>query len=124
MCELNSMRTVKFYRLDTGKCPVEEFFDSLTDKQFEKISFVLDLIEQIDIVPRKFFKKLKGTNEIWEVRVQYGGDIFRILGFFDGTDLVILNHAFAKKYQKIPRNAITVAEKRKRDYFSQKELLK
>lgn len=124
MCELNSIRTVKFYRLDTGKCPVEEFFDSLTDKQFEKISFVLDLIEQIDIVPRKFFKKLKGTDEIWEVRVQYGGDIFRILGFFDGTDLVILNHAFAKKSQKIPRNAITVAEKRKRDYFSQKELLK
>ncbi len=118
------MRTVKFYRLDTGKCPVEEFFDSLTDKQFEKISFVLDLIEQIDIVPRKFFKKLKGTDEIWEVRVQYGGDIFRILGFFDGTDLVILNHTFAKKFQKIPRNAITVAEKRKRDYFSQKELLK
>jgi len=30
-----------------GKCPVEEYFDSLTNKQFEKISFVLDLIEQI-----------------------------------------------------------------------------
>ena len=118
------MRTVKFYRHDTGKCPVEEFFDSLTEKQFEKTSFVLDLIEQIDIVPRKFFKKLKGTDEIWEVRVQYGSDIFRILGFFDGPELVILNHAFAKKSQKTPRNAITVAEKRKRDYFRQKELHK
>ena len=124
MCELNCMRTIKFYRFDTGKCPVEDFFDRLNDNQFEKISFVLDLIEQIDIVPRKFFKKLKGTDEIWEVRVQYGSDIFRILGFFDGPELVILNHAFAKKSQKTPRNAITVAEKRKRDYFRQKELLK
>ena len=62
MCELNFMRTVKFYRLNTGKCPVEEFFESLTDKQFEKISFVLYLIEKIDIVPLKFFKKLKGTD--------------------------------------------------------------
>ena len=100
MCELNCMRTIKFYRFDTGKCPVEDFFDRLNDKQFEKISFVLDLIEQIDIVPSKFFKKLKGTDEIWEIRVQYGSDIFRILGFFDGTKLVILNYAFAKKSQK------------------------
>ena len=53
---------IKFYRFDTGKCPVEDFFDRLNDKQFEKISFVLDLIEQIDIVPRKFFKKLKGPD--------------------------------------------------------------
>lgn len=43
------MREIKFYKLKTGKSPVEEFFDSLTNKQFEKISFVLDLIEQIDI---------------------------------------------------------------------------
>ena len=51
--------------------------DSLTNKQFEKISFVLDLIEQIDIVPRKYFKKLKDTDDIWEVRVQHGNNVFR-----------------------------------------------
>ncbi len=72
-----------------GKCPVEEYFDSLTNKQFEKISFVLDLIEQIDIVPRNYFKKLKGADEIWEVRVQQSNNIFRILGFWDGKNLVI-----------------------------------
>ena len=116
------MRKIKFYRLDTGKSPVEEFFDSLTNKQFEKIAFVLDLIEQIDIVPRKYFKKLKGTEDIWEVRVQQGNNIFRILGFFDGNDLVVLNHAFTKKTQKIPQKEIAVAEKRKRNYFKQKDL--
>ena len=83
------MGKIKFYKLETGKCPVEEFFDSLSNKQFEKISFVLDLIEQIDIVPSKYFKKLKGTDDIWEVRVQQGNNIFRVLGFFDGNDLVI-----------------------------------
>ena len=116
------MRKIKFYRLETGKRPVEEFFDSLTNKQFEKIAFVLDLIEQIDIVPRKFFKKLKGTDDIWEVRVQQGNNIFRILGFFDGKDLVVLNHAFTKKSQKIPQKEIAVAEKRKQNYFKQKDL--
>ena len=114
------MRKIRFYRLESGKCPVEKFFDSLTNKQFEKISFVLDLIEQIDIVPVKYFKKLKGTDDIWEIRVQQGNNIFRILGFFDGKDLIILNHAFGKKSQKIPQKEIAVAEKRKRDYFNDK----
>jgi len=114
------MRKIKFYILETGKSPVEEFFDSLTNKQFEKIAFVLDLIEQIDIVPRKYFKKLKGADDIWEIRVQQGNNIFRILGFFDGKDLVVLNHAFTKKSQKIPQKEIALAEKRKRNYFNKR----
>lgn len=114
------MRKIKFYKLETGKCPVEEFFDSLTNKQFEKISFVLDLVEQIDIVPSKYFKKLKGADDIWEIRVQQGNNIFRILSFFDGKELVILNHAFTKKSQKIPLKEIIVAEKRKCHYFNTK----
>jgi len=118
----SNMRKIMFYRLKTGKSPVEAFLDSLTNKQFEKIAFVLDLIEQIDIVPRKYFKKLKGTDGIWEVRAQHGNNIFRILGFFDGKDLVVLNHAFTKKSQKIPKKEITLAEKRKFDYLRKKGL--
>jgi len=116
------MREIKFYKLETGKSPVEEYLDSLTNKQFEKISFVLDLIEQIDIVPRKYFKKLSGTDAIWEVRAQHGNNIFRILGFFDGKDLVILNHGFTKKSQKMPKREIITAEKRKQDYLRRKAL--
>ena len=52
--------------------------------------------------------------------MQQGNNIFRILGFFDGKDLVILNHAFTKKSQKIPQNEIATAEKRKQDYFKRK----
>ena len=114
------MRKIRFYKFATGRCPIEEYFDSLTNKQFEKISFVLDIVEQTDIVPRKYFKKLKGTDDLWEVRVQHGNNIFRILGFFDGNELVILNHGFTKKSQKIPQKEISTAEKRKRNYFKQK----
>jgi len=53
---MHCMKNSIFYRLKSGKCPVEDFFDSLTDKQFEKISFVLDLIEQLDIVPQGISK--------------------------------------------------------------------
>jgi len=114
------MRKIIFYRFENSKCPVENYLESLSNKQVEKVFFVLDLIENIDIVPRKFFKKLEATDDIWEVRVQYGNNVFRLFGFFDGKDLVVLNHAFTKKTQKIPNKEIKIAEQRKKDYFSKR----
>ncbi len=51
------MRKIFFYHLENGKSPVTDFLESLSNKQVEKVFFVLDLIETIDIVPRKFLKK-------------------------------------------------------------------
>ena len=115
------MRNIIFYHFENGKCPVADFLESLSNKQVEKIFFVLDLIETIDIVPRKFFKKLEST-DLWEVRIQHANNIFRILGFFDGNDLIVLNHAFTKKTQKTPKKEIKIAEQRKKDYFSRRLL--
>ena len=114
------MRTIILYHLPSGKCPVEEFVDTLTDKQFEKVAFVFDLIEQLEIVPKEYFKKLEGTDGLWEIRVQYGRTIFRFLGFLDHHRLVVLNHAFMKKSQKTPQHDIALAEQRKREYFQSK----
>lgn len=117
------MREILFYHLESGRCPVEEFLDTLTDKQFEKIAFVLDLVEQLDMIPEEYFKKLKGTANIWEVRVQHGNNIFRMLGFFDENNILILNHAFTKKTQKTPAREINIAEKRKQEYLKKKGVL-
>ena len=110
------IRNIVFYRSNNGKCPVEEYLDSLSKKQVEKVFFVLDLIEQLNVVPRKFFKKLEAADDIWEARIRYENNIFRLLGFFDGNELIILNHAFTKKTQKTPQKEIKKAEKRKKDY--------
>jgi len=111
------MREILFYKTISGKCPVEEFLESLTSKQAQKVTWVLGLIEEFSFIPSKYLKKLVNTDNIWEVRIKFGSDIFRLLGFFDGSQLVVLNHAFQKKTQKIPRQIIQIAEKRKRDYF-------
>ena len=116
------MREIIFYRTQNDKCPVEEFLNSLSNKQVEKVFFVLDLVENLNIVPRRFFKKLESTNHIWEVRIQYGGNIFRLLGFFDGAELVVLNHAFTKKTQKTPKKEIKIAEQRKKDYLTSRRI--
>jgi hypothetical protein len=45
------MRTVNFYRLLNGYSPVEEFLDSLTGKQAQKVLWVLQIIEELDAIP-------------------------------------------------------------------------
>jgi phage-related protein len=112
------VRTIDFYRTETGKCPVEEFLDSLTGKQAQKVVWVLRLIEELEIVPHQYFEKLVNTEDIWEVRVQFGGDIFRLLGFFAGSSWLILTNGFAKKSQKTPRQEIDLAIRRKGEYLS------
>ena len=106
----------------SGRKPVETFLDSLDSKQAQKVTWVLKLIEEFDVVPVQYFKKLVSTNNIWEVRVQFGGDIFRLLGFLDVGDgsLVILTNGFAKKTEKTPPQEIKLAEQRRRDYLKRK----
>ena len=94
------MKTVDFYTTDEGKTPVIDFLDSLSAKQAKKVTWVLQLIEELDVIPSTYLKKLVNTDDIWEVRVQVGNNIFRLLGFFDGNNLVVLNHGFQKKTQR------------------------
>jgi phage-related protein len=114
------MRTVNFYQTHSGRSPIVEFIDALAGKQAQKVAWVLQLIEELDVVPTQYFKKLVNTDEIWEVRVQYAGDIFRLLGFFDGAKLIILTNGFAKRTQKTPADEIKLAEARKREYIGRK----
>ena len=116
------MREVIFYETVNGKKPVEEFLDSLTPKEAKKVAWVLKLFEDPNFqeLPSQFFKKLTNTDDIWEVRVSVERKAIRILGFFDGNDLIVLAHAIVKKTQKTPKKAIVIAQKRKKDYFSRK----
>jgi phage-related protein len=115
------MRTINFYRLPNDQSPVEKFLDSLTGKQAQKVLWVLQLIEELEKIPRQYFKKLVDSEDIWEVRTQFGNDIFRLLGFFDGGNLLILTNGFAKKTQKTPPKEIELAIRRKNDYLQRRK---
>ena len=110
------MRRIKFFRNKKGTSPIEDYLDTLSDKQVEKVLWVLKLIKELPFIPLKFFKKLVNTEDIWEVRVKYGNNIFRLLGFFEKESLIILTHGFTKKGQKTPRNDIQIAESRKKEW--------
>lgn len=114
------MRDIQFYRTASGDCPVEEFIDNLGPKQAQKLAWVLKLVKELPIVPKQYFKKLEGTDELWEVRAEFGGDAFRLLGFWDAGRLVVLTNGFAKKTQKTPDREIALAAQRKHDYLVRK----
>jgi phage-related protein len=114
------MRGVRFYRTKAGHCPVEEFLDSLNGKQAQKVVWVLRLIEELESVPSQYLKKLVDTAGLWEVRAQHAGDTFRLLGFFDGSWLLVLTGGFVKKSEKTPRQEIALAENRRQDYLSRR----
>lgn len=80
--------------------------DSLSSKHAQKVTWVLELVERLDQIPVQYFKKLKSTDDIWEVRARIGSNSFRILGFVDGDEFIILTNGFSKKSQKTPKNEI------------------
>ncbi|WP_319574246.1 type II toxin-antitoxin system RelE/ParE family toxin [uncultured Desulfobacter sp.] len=92
----------------------------MSDTQVTKITWVLKLIRETQNISTKYFKKLVNTDDIWEVRVRVGNNIFRLLGFIQGNELIILTTSFQKKTQKTPKKEIKLAEKRKKDYLSRR----
>jgi len=113
-------KTIKFYRTADGKCPVQKFLDSLPGKTAQKAAWVLSLIEDLDVLPSTYFKKLVNTEEIWECRIQFGSDAYRIFCFFDGNSVVVLTHGLIKKTQKTPQREIERAEAYRRDYLQRR----
>ena len=114
-------KVVTFYKTVEGKCPIEDFLNSLPGKVAQKVTWVLSLLEDLDIVPSSYFKKLAGSEEIWECRIQFGSNIYRIFCFFDDRTVMVLTNGFMKKSQKTPRAEIERAEAYRREFLERRK---
>ena len=94
-----------------------DFYAEQPIKVQEKIEYVFKLIKVVDRVPEKFLKHLEGTDGLYEIRIENGGNIYRIFCCFDKGNIVVLFNAFQKKSQKTPKQEIELAEKLKKEYF-------
>ena len=97
-----------------------DFYKMQESKVQEKIEYVFDLVRFEKQIPEKFFKILKNTDGIYEIRVITTMKSIRILCFFDKGELIVLTNCFIKKSQKTPKKEIRMAEKLKREYLSEK----
>jgi phage-related protein len=104
-------RNISFY-----KNHFQDFFDKQSQKVKAKIIWTLELIEELERIPETYLKHIENTDGLYEIRVQFGSDIFRIFCFFDKGKLVVLANGFQKKTQKTPKKEIEKALKIKLEY--------
>lgn len=109
---MNLQRKIIFY-----KNHFIVFYNNQPEKVQEKIEYVLMILKTVQYVPKKFLTHISGEEGLYEVRVEYESNIYRIFCCFDQGNLILLFNGFQKKSQKTPRNEIKLARKLKNEYF-------
>lgn len=92
----------------------EDFFKTLSPKVQDKFIWTFQLIEEVEKVPKVYLKHI--TKDLYEVRVKFGSNIFRVFGFFDEDKLIIIINGYQKKTQKAPRKEIAKALRIQKEY--------
>ena len=91
---------------------------------FERFQHQLDeevvrIIEELPRVPENYLKHMEDTDGLYEIRVQFGNNIFHIFCFFDDEQLVVLANGYQKKSTKTAKKEIEVALKINAEYETQ-----
>ena len=92
-------QVVLFERAD-GTIPVEVFLKSLAPKEQQKLIWGLKILEDGFPLKEPYFKKITGHDGLWELRVTFGGNAFRIYFFEQSNVLVVALCGFQKKNDK------------------------
>lgn len=108
-------RKVVFY-----KDYFQSFYSGLDEKTQRKVLQVLTWIQSLDIVPVSMMKSIEGVKGLYEIRIEYSSNIYRIFCCFDKGQLIILFNGFQKKTQKTPSGEIEKAKKLMNEYFESK----
>jgi phage-related protein len=100
----------------------ELFIDNLDDSAKKKLFFAFNKTKQG--IKGEWFKKMTGTNGIYEFRIIDKGYI-RLFAFWDNTGdenvLIITTHGIVKKSAKTPPKEIEKAEQIQTNYFNEKQ---
>jgi putative addiction module killer protein len=96
----------------------EAFLQTLSTKEQEKVEYGLMLLETQDKIPAKFIKHVR--DGLFELRIEYIGNIYRVFFIFDAGRIVVLFNGFQKKTQKTPLEEINKAIRIKEEYYADK----
>ena len=113
---MKKIREIVFY-----KNYFDDFFETLTEKVKDKIDEVLFMMTILERVPAKFFKSIEGIKGLFEIRIEYESNIYRIFCCFDKGNLVVLFNGFQKKTQKTPTKELKKAETIMLEYFNEQK---
>ena len=97
-----------------------EFYYKQSRKVKDKITWTIGLLNYLEVIPEKYLKHIEET-DLYEIRVSFGNNIFRIFCFFDKDRLVIVFNGFQKKTQKTPKKEIDRAVSLRKEYYEDKK---
>ena len=97
-----------------------DFYKKQSQKVKKKINWTIGLLKYLEVIPEKYLKHIEET-DLYEIRVSFGNNIFRIFCFFDKGRIVIILNGFQKKTQKTPKTEIERALKLKKEYYENKK---
>lgn len=92
-----------------------DFMKKLSDQERNKIRRALALFETEDKIPYHYINFIR--DGVYEFRVSYCNNEFRIFFIYDGNTVVVLFNCFRKKTQKTPNSEIEKAIKLKNEYY-------
>lgn len=99
----------------------EDFLKKQPIKVQNKIFKTIEAIETLERIPESYLKLITGTKGLYEARISFASNIWRIFCFFDKGRLVILLNGFTKKTQKTPKREIEKALRLMNDYYNEKK---
>ena len=114
---------IHFYADGRGRQPVYDWIQQIKRREpetFRKTIIMLEYLEengkeiQSGKIKRDDIKKLKKTEDIWQLRINDD----RLLFFYYVNDAIVFTNQFRKKSNGTPSNEITRAETRKNDWIS------
>ena len=89
-----------------------EFILSLPAKMQAKIQRSIELLKEFGYaLPEPHSKKIKGVEDLYELRVKFGSDICRLFYFYWKDKLYIITSGYSKKARKTDKNQINKAVK-------------
>lgn len=108
------MRTIKAY-----ENYYKDFFASQPRNVQEKILYGMLKLKNEQFISSKFVKSVR--DGLFELRIEFQGNIYRIFFIFDDGDIVVLFNGFQKKTQKLSKAEVDKALKLKNEYYERKK---
>jgi len=99
---------IKYYKSDEGECPMQDFLDTLKDKDKKKIETFIEVLKIQGIeLKRPHTDYLR--DGIHELRIQIFEGGSRSLYFFCFEDNIVFTHGFIKRSDEVPVGEINRA---------------
>jgi len=97
---MDSIRSLIYYQKY-----FKEFYEAQTPKVKEKIDYMLFLVTVSERVPSKFFKHLTGTDGLYEIRIEYLSNVYRVFLLSRRRKSGSVVQRISEKKRKKPRKA-------------------